>query len=316
MIFHDFRLTWRFFQGDWRLPSRIVLLDADGALSLDALSWLSNHRVPLIQINWRGEVVHVIGDNPTAVDPVLAKAQLDARKNCASLRIARRLIVEKIENSIETLRHFLPSSRVTGSILDKLKHGADLINQKTPETFSHLMGIEARAGGVYFRALRFLHLQWKGVDRRPIPDDWNRIGRRASKVASRLYSNRNATHPFNAMLNYAYAILETQMRTHIVAAGLDPTIGFFHGSYDGKQGLVYDLMEPLRPVVDRQLLEFAQKHTFSPGDFTLTSTGVCRLNPQLARNVVRAIDVSYDASNTVNRFLSELHKARDSAHWD
>jgi CRISPR-associated protein Cas1 len=50
--------TWRFFPGEWRLPSRIVVLDVDGSLSFDALSWLSTHDIPLVQINWRGEVVN------------------------------------------------------------------------------------------------------------------------------------------------------------------------------------------------------------------------------------------------------------------
>lgn len=29
-----------------------------------------------------------------------------------------------------------------------------------------------------------------------------------------------------------------------------------------------------------------RRHTFGPGDFMLTSNGVCRLNPQMARCVV------------------------------
>ncbi|MGH6877539.1 MAG: hypothetical protein ACREHV_09210, partial [Rhizomicrobium sp.] len=36
------REEWRFFSGDWRLPSRIVLLDVDGGISFDALAWLAN----------------------------------------------------------------------------------------------------------------------------------------------------------------------------------------------------------------------------------------------------------------------------------
>jgi hypothetical protein len=30
-------------------------------------------------------------------------------------------------------------------------------------------------------------------------------------------------------------------------------------------------MEPLRPVVDRKVLEFALAHTFTPGAFTISS---------------------------------------------
>jgi hypothetical protein len=41
---------WRLFPGHWRLPSRIVVLDADGALSFDVLAWLSAQAIPLIQM--------------------------------------------------------------------------------------------------------------------------------------------------------------------------------------------------------------------------------------------------------------------------
>jgi CRISPR-associated protein Cas1 len=43
--------------------------------------------------------------------------------------------------------------------------------------------------------------------------------------------------------------------------------------------LVFDLMEPLRPVVDRVVLGLVQQHVFTPGDFTITAKRVCRLNP-------------------------------------
>jgi CRISP-associated protein Cas1 len=59
--------------------------------------------------------------------------------------------------------------------------------------------------------------------------------------------NRHATHPLNAMLNYAYAVLESQVRIATVAQGLDPTIGYLHTSRHSRVALVYDLMEPLRP---------------------------------------------------------------------
>jgi CRISP-associated protein Cas1 len=75
----------------------------------------------------------------------------------------------------------------------------------------------------------------------------------------------------------------------VVAAGLDPTIGILHGNARGQHGLVFDLMEPLRPIVDRKILEFVQSRTFHAAYFTLANNGCCRLNPELARNVVRAI---------------------------
>lgn len=52
--------------------------------------------------------------------------------------------------------------------------------------------------------------------------------------------------------------------------------------------LVYDLMEPLRPVVDRTVLKFILSHTFLPSDFIKSPKGVCRLHPDMARTVATA----------------------------
>jgi CRISPR-associated protein Cas1 len=94
------------------------------------------------------------------------------------------------------------------------------------------------------------------------------------------------------MLNYAYGKLENDVRMHLVGAGFDLSIGVLHTSYERQQPLVYDLMEPLRPIVDRAILSIVQAQTFTPGDFTLLQSGVCRVNPQLAKSVVREIDCS------------------------
>jgi len=299
---------WRFYSGDWRLPSRIVLLDVNGGITFDALSWLSIHGIPLVQLSWRGEVTTVIGLTFKTEDSKLAKSQLAARTNGRCLDLAKQLIMEKIENSVFTLRHALPRSRAVDVAVEKLENDIEEMRNHPPANLNRLMGIEGRVGYKYFDAWRVVPLRWKGIDRHPVPEDWHRIERRASKVGNRDHPNRNASHPVHAALNYAYGVLENQVRTYVIAAGLDPMIGFLHGSYDGKHGLVYDLMEPLRPVVDRKLLEFVQRQTFVAGDFTLTSTGVCRLNPQLARNVVREIDVSGDVEKSVGRFVKALNK--------
>jgi CRISP-associated protein Cas1 len=68
--------------------------------------------------------------------------------------------------------------------------------------------------------------------------------------------NRHATHLVNAMLNYAYAVLESQVRIATVSSeGLDATIGYLHACRPGRMALVYDLMEPLRPRVDQSVLD-------------------------------------------------------------
>jgi CRISPR-associated protein Cas1 len=155
-----------------------------------------------------------------------------------------------------------------------------------PASIDKLLGIEGRAAFSYFTAWQALPLKWKGLGRRPIPDDWHQVGPRTSG-RNKIGTNRNATHPVNAISNYAYAVLESQVRMQIVTHGYDPTIGFLHTYNVDRPALVFDLMEPQRPIVDRKVLKFVQAHTFHSADFTIRSNGVCRSNPELARLVVR-----------------------------
>jgi CRISP-associated protein Cas1 len=283
------RETWRFFPGDWRLPSRIVVVDVDGGLSFAALAWLSEHNISLVQIDWRGEIINVVSENPQNTISDRVNAQIKMKNKDGGLQFAINLVREKIVNSIGTLRHVFPRSLIARDAIKKLENEITLLKRAPPLSVSQLMGAEGRVGYAYFDAWRTMKITWKGTDRYAIPDDWNKIDRRSSKLANRFHPNRNATHPVNAMLNYAYGVLESQVRMQVAAAGFEPTIGILHGNAKGKAGLVYDLMEPLRPIADRRILEFVQINRFHPSDFTIRADGVCRLNPELARQIVSVI---------------------------
>jgi CRISP-associated protein Cas1 len=252
--------------------------------------------------------VHVTGIARSPLNDHLVEAQLRTRNNerqCVA--IARKLIAEKINASIATLRVAFPQSPPIERALQKLERDASDLKRRPPSSIGGLRGIEGRIGFAYFSAWRSFPIRWSGIGRRPIPDDWKRIGQRSSFAGGRARPNRYATHPVNAMLNYAYAVLETHVRSHVIGAGLDPSIGFLHGKYELHQSaLVFDLMEPLRPIVDRSILELVRRNVFAPSDFSLVARGVCRLNPQLAMNVARAADNASGVDGLVNSLLSQI----------
>jgi CRISPR-associated endonuclease Cas1 len=278
------RKEWRFFPGEWRLPSRIFLLDTDGSITLPVINWLSEQNVPLIMINYRGQVQSVIGGNGIVSDLKLRQAQIDAQSNGVGLEIATHLIREKITACKKTLKIF--SSPKAQRAIQKLdKHSKEL---KYPiKDQKSLLIIEARAAADYFDVWYTLPIKWKDTDKHPIPDDWRFAGRRKSFYGM---SNRNATDPLNAMLNYAYAVLESQVLIVILSAGLDPTIGYLHSCQPlGRKALVYDLMEPLRPIADHQVLKLLSNQVFNRNDFLLSPRGICRLNPRLASKIVEPL---------------------------
>ena len=97
--------------------------------------------------------------------------------------------------------------------------------------------------------------------------------------------SRNASHPVNAILNYAYAVLQSQVQIKTVAEGYDPMLGIMHHDRDGAPAFVFDMMEPVRPKVDKAVLAFLRTAELHPVDFTIWRDGVVRLNPQLARKI-------------------------------
>jgi CRISPR-associated endonuclease Cas1 len=280
----------RFFPGNRKLPPRIVVLDGDSSISFDVIAWLSRNQIPLVMLNWQGQVVSTVGSVDGPYDPALRAAQHAALTNGVGLELATQRIRDKVKGCQEALLNFWRSpSRDAG--LQKLQRVLIEL-EDTPPSFEALRMIEARAALAYFLCWQEVPLQWKGIGRKPIPQEWHRAGLRQGLLIG---SNRHATHPVNAMLNYAYAALESQVRIAVVAHGLDPTVGYLHASYPNRLALVYDLMEPLRPVVDRRVLGIVREHTFSPSDFVVTQRGVCRLHPQLARFLARDASVSLGA---------------------
>lgn len=294
---------WRYFPGDREMPSRIVILDGKGGLSFQVLSWLSTQNVPLVQINWQGDVVSVIGSTGRSVDVDVVDAQRASRTNGRGLRFARQLVLEKIINAAETLRSSLPECPEVQGAIGKLDKDVTLMKKNPPDSISKLRGVEGRVGAAYFKAWQSLPLHWKETKKRPIPDNWRRIGWRRSYLSK---SNRNAHHPVNAMLNYAYGILENKVRMHLVGAGFEISFGVLHASYEDQQPMVFDMMEPLRPIVDRTVLGLVREHMFLPGDFTLMDSGVCRLNPQLAKAVVQGVKCESEIEGLVKDAVSGL----------
>ena len=69
---------------------------------------------------------------------------------------------------------------------------------------------------------------------------------------------------------------------------------------------MYDLMEPLRPQVDRVVLNFLRSHSFRPHDFVLRPDGACRLHPQLSRQIAELTVSDAAIPETVSPLMRQL----------
>ena len=278
--------TYRFFKGGLDLSDRIILLDCSGSISFDVLSWLAEQNISLIQINWKGEIICVAGASGYSANPERVRWQIEtySDKN-HQIEFCRSIITKKIEGSILTLEKSIRRSEKWELAMRTAYAALSRLDNKCPEKPLELMALEANCAAAYFRRWVGIPIKWRGTSRRPIPDNWLTIGSRSSPF--QLTGNHNAAHPINTILNYAYAVLESQIRIKAISEGYDPTIGIMHHGRDRSSKFVFDLMEPERPKVDRMVLDFVKSNVFDPADFTIRGDGVCRLNPEMARVVVK-----------------------------
>jgi CRISP-associated protein Cas1 len=278
----------RYFRGDVALPERIILLDGSGSISFDVLSWLAEQKISFIRIDWKGDIVCVAGASGFSANPFRVRWQLETRENPAQRNeFCRSIITQKIEASISTLEKSIPRSDKWERAMKSAYAALSSLEENPPENISELRALEANCAAAYFRSWVGMPIKWRGISRRPIPGNWHSIGVRSSPY--HLAGNRNAAHPVNAILNYAYAALESEIRIKAISDGFDPTIGIMHEGSDGSSKFIFDLMEPERPKVDRVVLDFVRAHVFDPADFVIRSDGACRLNPEMARMVVARI---------------------------
>jgi CRISP-associated protein Cas1 len=175
------RETYLFFRGDADLPERIIPLDCSGSISFDVL-WLSEQRISLIRIDWRGGIVCVGGASGYSANPFRVQWQLGTRGNPA-LRIeyCRSIISKKIEASILTLEKSIRRSEKWERAISAAYAALTKLDEKSPETIIELRALEANCAAAYFRSWQGTPIKWRGTSRRPIPDNWLSIEQRSSR---------------------------------------------------------------------------------------------------------------------------------------
>lgn len=98
----------------------------------------------------------------------------------------------------------------------------------------------------------------------------------------------------NGMLDYGYAILRTAVLRSLAAHGFIAAIGIAHAAKAGSFALADDVMEPLRPWIDRELRQFVQGGKRPMQEWMRQSVSVLQLEVPINGSRVRllnAIDV-------------------------
>jgi CRISPR-associated endonuclease Cas1 len=253
---------------------RLVVLGHSGLISLDALRWLHDVGTPFVHIDCDGSLI-TVGASSGLNDARLRRAQALALENGIAIQISRKLIQRKINSQAEVLR-VIPDSGE--AIYDLSQISTNLIQCHSIEELRYA---EGRAAKSYWAAWKSIAINFDGKACDRVPEHWKTFGTRHSLISKP--ASRRATNPINAMLNYLYAILEAEARIAALRMGLDPGIGFLHADLPARDSLQCDLMEPIRPKVDADVLQLLKRKVFRKADFFETREGNCRLLPTISK---------------------------------
>ncbi|WJW76676.1 CRISPR-associated endonuclease Cas1 [Thiohalobacter sp. IOR34] len=163
------------------------------------------------------------------------------------VREQRRLLAEALSRRPDLRRSLLSAVRDLDARLCELGEGMP--------SRERLRGLEGVAARDYFQGYCRLFprsVNFTGRNRRPPRD------------------------PVNACLSLAYTLLQAEAVRAVQVAGLDPMLGFFHDVAFGRDSLACDLVEPLRPSVDRLVWELFRMRSLTAEHFS-SSEGGCLL---------------------------------------
>jgi CRISPR-associated endonuclease Cas1 len=246
---------------------RLVVIGSDGTVSLAALRWLADQDAAFVMLDRDGSVLATTGPVRPS-DARLRRVQALAHQSGTALRIAQELIAQKLVAQAKLARDTLNNSVAAQAI----NHFRESI--PTAKTIETIRLLESRGAYAYWGAWSDLPITFPKVDLRRVPDHWQSFKNRVSPLTG---SPRVAANPVNAMLNYLYALLESETRLAVAALGLDPGLGVLHMDAPSRDSLAFDVMEPVRPMVDEYVLNWITRGTLRREWFFEQRDGSCRL---------------------------------------
>ena len=271
----------------------IIIDGHTGNITFEAMRWLMKHNINLTLLNWNGQLLaNVMPEQPKSGKLRIKQYQkyLDSE---ARFEIALKIVQCKVEHSLnllEELSRFYESVDIVKIRKSAEKEDLFLLGimkntekQDISKSIKQLMTYEGRIAGIYHDNMTSIFNQ--------LNPEFNFTGRK-NKSNSRNY---NASDEINALLNYGYAILESEIRKGINSVGLDYSIGFLHEINQSRTPLVYDVQELFRWLIDVSVIQLLEEKKIKKSDFVITENYHTRLGEGVAKLLIEKINSNFNA---------------------
>jgi CRISPR-associated endonuclease Cas1 len=221
--------------------------------------------------------------NGEAFAVLTSASEIDGRRRALALRQKQFAAALDLRKRLEIARKIVRTKLATLGLhpADARAFRAELASA---DKLDDVLTCEARAGAAFFMRFRGLEMRFRDQ----VPDHWRVFTARAGTFlpGKRGTSKaRYASHPWGAMLNYAYTVALGQCTRAIIGAGLDACHGFLHSPKPGRLSLSYDVLELRRAAITAAVFSYLQQRTFRYDEFETDARGVVRLSAHVAREV-------------------------------
>jgi CRISPR-associated endonuclease Cas1 len=261
--------------------ARLVVLSSAGTVGLDALRWCAGAGIGVVVLDPFGGELHLTSGGVGNDDPRLRRAQALAMASPAGFEATRYLIASKLAGQALVAKGRLSQSGAAQTII-RLRDELELA-----ETLEEIRHVEAVAANVYWNAWSEIEVPFVRRDVPRVADHWRAFEGRRSAV--NVGTSRSATDPANALLNYGYRLLEAEGRLACLAVGLDPGLGILHADLKGRDSMVLDVIEAVRPTVDGYMLDLFRARPLMRADFAEDRRGVLRVLPPLTHRIAEVM---------------------------
>lgn len=267
---------------------RVVVIGHHGYVTLEALRWIRDAGAVFVQVDADSNLVAVSAP-ARHHESALRRAQALAAGTEVGRAATSQLLRTKLERQatlVQRLAHLRLTVRIKSrgpvTVSAAIRDVAGQMHDGLE--YAELRRLESAAGRNYWQTWARLPVRFDSSWRESVPEHWHVAGPRTSAAEEKKRA-RKATSPVHAILNYSYAVLETEATVAAHKLGFDPSLGLMHTDQRYRSSLAADLMEPCRPTVDGLVLDLLESHELRRGDVVETREGVCRIGPPLARRL-------------------------------
>ena len=256
-----------------------ILITTSAYISTDAIKFAVDNNIDIIFLDYYGDPYGRVWHSKLGSTTLIRRRQLELYETPAGLNLAKKWVVKKLENQIETLKLLKKNRAKLKKELDEAVNEIESYKQRlkglkglVEERRQTIIGFEGMASRWYFESLS-----------KVMPERY--------RFAER--SRNPAKDEFNCMLNYSYGVLYSMVEKACIIAGLDPYVGFIHADSYNKQSLVFDIIEPFRVYADKTVVKLFTTKQVKKEYFDKLSKGLS-LNKEGKAVLIGALNEAFE----------------------